>query len=91
MVARCRERDKAHKDGAGAELRQRGDEGCGLVGGALVDIRRPELEGENCQLVVEPAESQAEAGDGERRMNGGATASIAAIRGREVEPVKPKR
>ena len=69
VIVRRGQRNEADQDGDRADLRQRGDEAGGFVGGALIDVGRPEVEGEDRQLVVEAAEGQREAGDGQGRMD----------------------
>ena len=71
MVVRRGQGDEADQDGDGADLGQRGDQAGGFVGGALIDVRGPEVEGEDGQLVVEAAEGQRQAGDGQRRVDHG--------------------
>ena len=63
-----RQRGETNQNRHGADLGQRGDQAGGFIRGALIDIRRPEMEGEDRQLVEEAAESQGQAGDRQRGM-----------------------
>ena len=71
MIVGRSQRDEADQDGDGADLGQRGDEARGFVGGALIDVGGPEVEGEHGQLVVKAAKGQRQAGDGQWRVDYG--------------------
>ena len=57
MTRESRREDETADDREGRDLRSRRDEARDAVAGALVDVRRPEVEGEERELEEESGET----------------------------------